>query len=90
MTHDFDEEARILADDGSGHNVTSERVVRHPDVCVQLTKQDSNIFSITGRVSTALRRAGYQADIPQFTDELFASQSYDEALACVMRWVSVS
>jgi hypothetical protein len=72
--------------------------VRYPACVVQLTGTDGNVFSIIGRVRIALRQhvrelglgvheANIRAD--QFTQEVKASESYDEALLVVMRWVTV-
>ncbi len=64
---------------------------RFPDVHVQLTGEDGNVFSIIGRVRQALRRAGATPeDLKAFSDEVMAAGSYDDALQTVMRWVDVS
>lgn len=63
---------------------------RYPDITVQLTGEDGNVFSIIGRVRRSLQRAGVsEADVTAFTNEVMASHSYDEALQTVMRWVNV-
>jgi hypothetical protein len=64
---------------------------KFPDVHVQLSGEDGNVFSIIGRVRRALRKGGATADdIEAFTDEVETSGCYDEALRTVMRWVDVS
>jgi len=64
---------------------------RHPEVTVRLTGEDGNVFSVAGRVITALRRAGVpREERDKFTAELMASHSYDEALLVVMQWVEVT
>ena len=62
--------------------------VRYPDICVALSGEDGNIFSIMGRVTKAMRRADVlEEDRNAFVEELTSAGSYDEALQVVMRWV---
>ena len=64
---------------------------RFPDVHVQLSGQDGNVFAILGRVRRALMKAGAtQEQLDCFWEEVANARSYDEALAAVMRWVHVS
>ena len=59
------------------------------NVPVRLVGTDGNAFALLGKVRQALRRAGYDAGfIEQFTKEAMAG-SYDELLACIMRYVNV-
>lgn len=61
--------------------------VRFPDVTVQLAGLDGNAFSILGRVSQALRRAGVdQAEIDAFMSEA-TSGDFDHLLQTVMATV---
>jgi hypothetical protein len=63
---------------------------RHPEVTVQLTGEDGNIFFIIGRVRKALRRADVaEEEIDAFSREVNETESYAAALAAVMRWVRV-
>jgi hypothetical protein len=63
--------------------------VKHPEVVVQLSGEDGNIFSIAGRVGKALRRAHVSSDeIKEFYSAVAASSSYDHALCTVMEWVT--
>lgn len=62
---------------------------KHPDVTVQLTGEDGNIFFILGRATQALKRAGYAEDAEILAEEVMASDDYDEALQVVMRTVNV-
>ena len=39
---------------------------RHPEVEVQLTGEDGNVFLVLGRVSRALKRAGYEDEVREF------------------------
>ena len=64
--------------------------VRFPDVTVQLAGLDGNAFSILGRVSQALRRAGVdQAEIDAFMAEATRGD-YDHLLQTVMATVETS
>ena len=63
--------------------------VKHPDVVVRLAGQDGNVFNLIGLVSKALRRAGLAAEVNTFQSEVMSSGSYDEALQCMMKWVTV-
>lgn len=64
---------------------------KYPEIEVQLTGEDGNIFYIMGRVTRALRRAHVpEAEIKEFTEQVTSSESYDAALQVVMRWVDVS
>jgi len=59
------------------------------NVTVRLVGTDGNAFALLGKVRQAFRRAGYDAGfIEQFTKEAMAG-SYDELLACIMRYVNV-
>lgn len=61
---------------------------KYPEITVQLIGQDGNVFSIMGRVSEALRRGRVShEDREAFRMEMMNSESYDEALCTVMRWV---
>ena len=64
---------------------------KYPHIAVQISGEDGNVFSILGRVTGAMRRAQVpQAEISAFTDELMASESYGDALRCVMRHVQAA
>jgi hypothetical protein len=65
--------------------------VRHPEVEVELSGMDGNIYFIIGAVRRALRRADVsREEIEEFSREMTESGSYDKALQTVMRWVDVS
>jgi hypothetical protein len=61
----------------------------HPDVEVQLTGTDGNVFSLAGKVELALKRAGHYDAAAQLFSRLDECQSYDEALQLFMRIVHV-
>ena len=64
---------------------------RFPDIHVQLSGEDGNVFAILGRVRKELRRGGASPEqVDEFTREVTSSGSYDGALATIMRWVNVS
>lgn len=55
------------------------------------TGHDGNIGAVMGSVREALRRAGARDDeASKIWGEIFASESYDESLQIVMRWVNVT
>jgi hypothetical protein len=62
--------------------------IKYPHICVQLVGQDGNAFSILGRVSKAMRRAG----VPKPERDAFfkeaTSGDYDHLLGTVMMWVN--
>lgn len=70
--------------------MTDDLVPKFPDVHVDLSGEDGNVFMIIGRVRRALRNGGAtDAQIEAFGHEMMASD-YDAALRTVMRWVHAS
>ena len=64
--------------------------VKFPQVKVRLVGEDGNAFSILGRVSGAMRRAGVdRKEIDEFIAEA-TSGDYNHLLATVTRTVKVS
>jgi len=64
--------------------------IRYPSVNVDLSNCDGNAFSILGRVSKEMRRAGVSDnEVSVFTKEAM-SGDYDNLLQTCMRWVDVS
>lgn len=55
----------------------------------KLIGQDSNVFNLIGIVSKALKRAGLREEAAKMTSEVFAAQSYDEALQIIQKYVDV-
>lgn len=71
--------------------MTTSNGPRFPQVYVQLSGHDGNVFRIIGRVIGALRTGGAaQADVDEFWGEVSHAGSYDEALFIIMKWVNVS
>jgi hypothetical protein len=71
--------------------MTTSTTLRFPNVHVQLSGEDGNVFGIIGRVRRALLKAGAtQEQLDSFTKEVTSAGSYEKALAVVMRWVDVS
>lgn len=54
---------------------------------VELIGQDGNVFAIIGRVSKALKRAGFVAEAKEYTSRVMSCGSYDEALAITLEYV---
>lgn len=63
--------------------------IKHPDVAVKLTGGDGNAMVVMGKVSSALRKAGYADEVNEFMGEAM-SGDYDNLLSTCMRWVDVS
>lgn len=64
---------------------------KYPHIEVELVGQNGNVFNLIGLVLQALRRAKIsQTEQTLFQNEVMSSESYDEALQCIMRWVCVS
>lgn len=62
---------------------------KYPDIHVKLSGEDGNAFVILGRVDSALRKGGVDADTrKQFMDEAMAGD-YDQLLQTCMKWVLV-
>jgi hypothetical protein len=59
--------------------------VRKPKV--KLIGTDSNVFSTLGIATGALRRAGMKEEAEELTEKVMASQSYDHALATILKYV---
>ena len=58
------------------------------DVKVQLVGEDGNAFAIMGRVSKALKRAGFTAEAEAYIKEA-KSGDYDHLLQTTMDYVDV-
>lgn len=59
-------------------------------VKVQLSGQDGNIFSIVGRCSREMKKAGFSDAATEMSSKVMASGSYDEALQIIMRYCDVN
>lgn len=57
---------------------------------VKLIGQDGNVFAIIGRVSAALKKAGFPEKAKEFADAAFKADSYDAVLRLCMKYVDVS
>ena len=55
----------------------------------RLVGEDGNIFSILGRVSRALKKAGKEEQVKEVSERVMASSSYGEALQLIMEYVEV-
>ena len=56
---------------------------------IVLTGQDGNIFNLIGIASRALKRSGQSEEAKKMQNEAFASGSYHEALAVIMKYCDV-
>lgn len=63
---------------------------KYPNIEVQLSGEDGNVFYIIGKIGKALRRHVDVATEKEWTAEAFASKSYDEVLTKALDWVCIS
>jgi hypothetical protein len=63
---------------------------KYPDVEVQLSGEDGNVFLVIGRVERALKREGLYAAAREFNAAAHNAQSYDEVIQLAMDTVDVS
>ena len=63
--------------------------MKFPDVCVQLTGRDGNVFSIIANVTRALKKAGEAQAADQFAKDAMSCDSYDAVLRLCMQTVDV-
>ncbi len=61
---------------------------KHPDVTVRLAGEEGNAFSILGRVSEALKRAGYKESAQKYIEDA-TSGDYNNLLRASMEYVNV-
>ena len=59
----------------------------HTKPMIKLVGEDGNIFSIMGRTSKALKRAGLRAEAAAYTERVTRCGSYDEALMITLEYV---
>ncbi len=64
--------------------------VKYPDVRVKMVGEDGNAFSIIGRVSKALRKAGVSKEERDAFQTEATAGNYDHLLRTVMKWVEES
>jgi len=55
----------------------------------RLVGENGNIFNLVGLAIRALKRGGRTDLVEPLQQEVFASESYDEALANIMKYVEV-
>lgn len=68
---------------------TSTLPTPYTNVTVELIGTDGNAWNLMGKVRQSLRRAKYSTEfIELFTQDAMAG-SYDDLLACIMRYVNV-
>jgi hypothetical protein len=57
-------------------------------VC-KLVGTDGNVFSLVGKVSAVLRKAGQRQQAKEMQEKILACGSYDQALQILMEYVDV-
>jgi hypothetical protein len=65
-----------------------EMTIKYPEIEVQLSGEDGNAFSIMGRVTKAMRRAGVSSEERAAYQAEAMSGNYDHLLQVTMRWVT--
>lgn len=73
---------------GKAQEAGPRDVVKFPDVTVKLVGEDGNALVIIGKVTRALRRAGYGDEVDAYRYEAL-SGDYDNLLHVTMQWVNV-
>jgi hypothetical protein len=64
--------------------------IKYPNIHVQLTGTNGNVFALLSKVIKALKANGVpQTEVDAFWEEASSSKSYDAALAVMMRWIDV-
>jgi hypothetical protein len=62
---------------------------KYPEIEVQLSGEDGNVFSILGRMQTALRNYGLEElEVRNFMSEA-QSGNYDKLLQTCQKWVTI-
>lgn len=59
------------------------------DVNVKLVGQDGNVFLIIGKVSKALKKAGFQELADEYLNRTMSADSYDHVLQITMEYVNI-
>ena len=62
---------------------------KYPDIAVELTGHDGNVFNVIGRVRKALMRKVGKEEADAFVKEATSQKSYDDVLQCAFRWVEI-
>ncbi len=64
--------------------------IKFPEIEVQLTGTDGNIFALMSKISRTLRENKVSKNIiDEFLKDIMDSSSYDESLSKIMKWVNV-
>lgn len=62
--------------------------VKFPEISVQLSGRDGNVFALIGAVSRALKDCGEREEAAAFVEEATSCGSYDEVLQLIQRTVT--
>jgi hypothetical protein len=66
------------------------KMVKYPDIEVEISGIDGNAFSIMGTVQKALKRAGVSKEEQDQYFEEATSGDYHNVISTTMKWVSIS
>ncbi len=65
-------------------------VAQYPDVVVDLSAQDTNVFGVIGEVNAALTRAGYTSAATRYTQKAMACGDYGTVMLLTLATVSIA
>ncbi|MBD3004618.1 hypothetical protein [Streptomyces sp. 5-10] len=65
-------------------------MAKYPDVTVQLSSDDGNVYAVIGAVERALKRAGYREDAIKFRAAAFEAESYEDVISLAEETVQVT
>jgi len=74
---------------GESTGPNSDSSPKFSDVSVELIGQDGNVFSIIGKVTQALRRAGHMDAATEYQKAAMNCESYDEVLQLTMKTINI-
>lgn len=60
-----------------------------PDVTVELSGGEGNVYVLIGKVKQALNRAGHHVEASTFSTTAMQSESYDDVIQLIMQTVTV-
>lgn len=64
--------------------------VKYPDVWVELSDSEANVYAVIAKVSKAIRRQHGNEAAEEFKAEVKSQKSYDEVIQFIMGTVEVS
>lgn len=56
---------------------------------VKLLGEDGNVFNVTGKTSSALKRSGFIKEAKEYQEKAFACPSYNDVLKLTSEYVNI-